>query len=82
MVEILGVVNVVTPVPPDNTVPPDDAAYQSTVQPAGTLVTPILTVPVPHLLPLDAVANPGALFTVAVTAVLVVDVHPVVVFLV
>ncbi len=54
----------VTPVPPDNTVPPEDAAYQSTVQPAGTLVTPILTVPVPHLLPLDAVARVGAALTV------------------
>ena len=47
---MLGVVNDVVPVPPDNTVPPVDAAYQSTVSPADT-VTLIFTVPVPVLEP-------------------------------
>ena len=48
---MLGVVNAVTPVPPVNTVPPVEAAYQSIVSPAFTEAE-IFTVPVPHLDPL------------------------------
>ena len=52
------------------------------VVPAG-LVADIVTVPVPHLEPLTgAVAAAGTGFIVAVTAVLVVEIQPVVVFLV
>ena len=48
---MLGVVNVVTPVPLVNTVPSVAAAYQSIFSPAFTEAE-ILTVPVPHLDPL------------------------------
>ena len=67
--------------PLPNNVPPVAASYQSMVVPAG-LVADIVTVPGPHLEPLTgAVAAAGTAFTVAVTAVLVADTHPVVVFL-
>ena len=46
VVLILGVVNEVTPVPPDNTEPPEEAAYQSIVLPE-TAVAERLTVPEP-----------------------------------
>jgi hypothetical protein len=41
----------------------------------------MVTVPVPHLELLPAVGAAGAVLTVAVTAVLVAEIHPVVVFL-
>ena len=79
---MLGVVKEVVPVPPARTTPPETAAYQSIVSPALTLAE-IITVPVPHLAPLTgAVGAAGIALTVAVTAVLVADTHPVVVFLV
>ena len=73
-------VNDVVPVPPVRTVPPVGAAYQSTVSPAPTLAD-IVTVPVPHLELSVPVGGLGTAFTVAVTAVLVADLHPEVVFL-
>ena len=76
---MLGVVKL-APLP--NNVPADAASYQSMVVPAG-LVADIVTVPVPHLEPLTgAVAAAGIGLTVAVTGVLVVEIQPVVVFLV
>ena len=72
--------NAPTPVPPAKTVPPVATSYQSITFPA--LLAEILTVPVPHLEPLVPVGAVGIVFTVAVTAVLVADVQPVVVFLV
>jgi hypothetical protein len=75
---MLGVVKL-APVP--NNVPADAASYQSMVVPAA-LVADIVTVPVPHLEPLTgAVAAAGTAFIVAVTAVLVAEIQPVVVFL-
>ena len=74
-----GVVKLVDPL--NNSVPPVDASYQSTVVPAA-LDADIVTVPVPHLeLPVP-VGAAGTVFTVATTAVLVADIQPVVVFLV
>jgi len=71
-----GVVNVVVPVPPLNTLPPVDAAYQSIVSPPDTLAL-IFTVPVPVLVPsTPAVGVDGKLFTVAVTESLAPVVHP------
>jgi len=77
---ILGVVNDVTPVPPVSTLPPEVAAYQSMVAPV-LAVAASTTVPVPHLEPSVVDATVGTSFTVAVTAVLVADKHPVVEFL-
>jgi len=77
---ILGVVNDVVPVPPASTTPPDAAAYQSIVSPAPT-APDITTVPVPHLEPFVPVGGAGIEFTVAVTATLVAEIQPVVVFL-
>ena len=76
---MLGVVKL-EPLP--NNVPPLDASYQSIVVPAA-LVAEIVTVPGPHLEPFTGdVAAAGIAFMVAVTAVLVDDTQPVVVFLV
>jgi len=75
-----GVVNDVVPVPPARTAPPDAAAYQSIVSPAPA-VPDIITVPVPHLEPSVPVGGDGIGFTVAVTATLVTEIQPVVVFL-
>ena len=77
---MLGVVNDVVPVPPARTAPPVAAAYQSIVSPALTFAD-IATVPVPHLELFIPVGGFGIGFTVAVTATLVEEVHPVVVFL-
>ena len=77
---MLGVVNDVVPVPPARTAPPVAAAYQSIVSPAPT-VPDMITVPVPHLELFIPVGEFGVGFTVAVTATLVAEVHPVVVFL-
>ena len=68
------------PVPPESTLPPLKAAYQSTVSPAPG-VAEIFTVPGPHIDPLVPTGADGNAFTVAVTAVLVEDPQPVVVFL-
>jgi len=64
-----------------NNVPPDAASYQSMVSPTPG-VAEIATVPVPHLKPPVPVGTAGTAFTVAITAVLVADVHPVVASLV
>ena len=82
VVEMLGVVNEVTPDPLVNTEPPLEVPYQSIVSPEPG-VADILTVPVEHLAPFVPVgaAGNGNAFTVAVTAVLVADSQPVVVFL-
>ena len=73
-----GVVKVVLPVV--SALPPVAAAYQSIVSPTPG-VADIVIVPVPHLAaPLPPGAD-GRGFTVAVTAVLVADTQPVVVFL-
>jgi hypothetical protein len=65
VVEMLGVVNEVTPVPPVKTAPPDAAAYQSIVSPEpGVADRP--TVPVPHLEPAVPVGAVGKAFTVVV----------------
>ena len=78
---MLGVVKDKVPVPPARTAPPDAAAYQSMVSPAFT-VADITTVPVPHRCPFTgAVGAAGTAFTVAVTATLVTEIQPVVVFL-
>jgi hypothetical protein len=69
-------------VPVPNSVPPVDALYQSIVVPAGGLATDMVRVPGPHLESgLAPVATAGTGSTVAVTATLVADTHPVVVFL-
>ena len=76
---MLGVIKLVDAL--NNSVPPVDASYQSTVVPAA-LDADIVTVPVPHrelAVPVGAV---GTAFTVAVTGVLAEDIQPVVVFLV
>ena len=73
--------NDVVPVPPARTAPPVAAAYQSIVSPALTLAD-MITVPVPHRCPLTGLIGAAGIgLTVAVTATLVVEVHPVVVFL-
>ena len=74
-----GVVKLVDPL--NNSVPPVDASYQSTVVPAA-LDADIVTVPVPHLELAVPVGAAGTVLTVATTAVLVADIQPVVVFLV
>jgi hypothetical protein len=67
--EILGVVKLLTPLPPDKTVPPVDAAYQSAVTPPEVLAL-ITTVPVPHLDPATpAVGADGTVLMVATNAV-------------
>ena len=79
---MLGVVNDAVPAPPASTAPPVGAAYQSIVVPAGGLATDMVTVPGPHLESgLAPVAAAGTGSTVAVTATLVAEIHPVVVFL-
>ena len=80
VVLIEGVVNEFVPVPPANGLPPAAAAYQSVVSPAPG-VAEIATVPVPHLAPFVPVGRAGTLFTVAVTGLLVAEIHVVVVFL-
>ena len=81
MVDMVGVVNEVAPEPPARTVPPLATEYQSIVVPTE-LVAEMVTVPGPHLEPLTG--NVGAVgngLIVAVTAVRVKDLQPVVVFL-
>ena len=60
-------------------VPPVATSYQSTVTPPAT-VAESATVPVPHLEPAVPVGVVGNAFTVAVTAVLVNELQPVVEF--
>ena len=65
-----------------NNAPPVDALYQSIVVPAA-LVAERIRVPEPHLDPLTGdVAMAGMELIVAVTAVLLEEIQPVVVFLV
>lgn len=67
--------------PLPNGVPLDATSYQSIVVPPG-VVADIVSVPVPHRCPfIGLVGGAGTALTVAVTAVLVVEIHPVVVFL-
>ena len=62
-----------------NVVPPDGFAYQSIIAPLKD--ADIVTVPAPHLeLSVPAGAS-GMVLTVAVTALLEDEIHPVVVFL-
>ena len=68
------------PLPPAKIAPPDAAAYQSIVSPAPG-VAEMVTVPVPHRALPAPVGATGNEFTVAVTAVLVEETQPVVVFL-
>ncbi len=56
-------------------VPPEDALYQANVAPAGA-VAERMTVPVPHRLAPVTVGASGTAFTVAVTAVRVGEIHP------
>ena len=73
---------VVKPEPVPNNVPPVDAVYQSIVVPA-TLVADIVTLPAPHLEPFTGEeAAAGIALIDAVTAVRLVEVQPVVMFLV
>lgn len=62
---MLGVVNVVVPVPPESTVPPLATEYQSTVSPAPTLALKA-TVPVPQRAALVPVGTDGRGLTVVV----------------
>ena len=71
---MLGVVNVVVPVPPDKGTPPAAAAYQSTVTPEATEAERF-TVPEPQReLPAD-VGAVGGVFTVTLEVVAEVE-HP------
>lgn len=76
--ERLGVVKLAEPVA--SSVPPDAASYQSTVTPPAT-VADKATVPVPHLEALVPVGAAGTALTVAVTAVLVKELQPVIVLI-
>ena len=67
---MLGVVKLVTPDPPVNTVPAVETAYQSMVDPVAG-VAEMTTVPVPHLEPAMPVGAAGTAPIVATTAVLV-----------
>jgi len=71
---MLGVVKLVTPVPPATIDPPVAASYQSTVVPATTFA-PNTTVPIPHRAPAVPVGTAGMALIVATTAVLA-DIHP------
>ena len=62
---MLGVVKLVTPVPPATIDPPVGALYQSTVVPVTTFA-PNTTVPVPHRAPAVPVGTAGKAFTVVV----------------
>jgi len=75
---MFGVVKAV--LPDNNNVPPVEASYQSTVLLAGG-VAPMVTEPAPQREVLSAEGAAGGVFTVAITDVLVAEVHPVVVFL-
>ena len=78
MLVIVGVVKEVDPL--SNAVPPDDAAYQSIVSPASGVAESIKLAETHPTSPVPAGA-PGVLFIVAITAVLVAEIQPVVVFL-
>ena len=77
---IFGVVNDVTPDPPDSGEPPTEVAYQSIITP-GPTVAEILTVPEPQRAPDVPVGADGITLTVAVTAVLANETQPVETFL-
>ena len=69
-----GVVNEVTPVPPESGLPPLAALYQSMVSPVPAVAVRV-TVPGPHLVkgPAPAVGDAGSGVTVAAIAVLVAE---------
>lgn len=71
---MLGVVKLVTPVPPASTVPPVADAYQSMVSPAAAVAVK-LSVPGPQREkgPAPAVGTAGAAVTVATIATRVAD---------
>jgi hypothetical protein len=75
---ILGVVNALVVA---KAVPNEAALNQAMVAPVGG-VADKATVPVPHLDPAVTAGAAGAVVTVAVTATLVAETHPVVKFLV
>ena len=77
---ILGVVNDVTPDPPDNVEPPTEVAYQSIVTP-GPTVAEIFAVPEPQRTPDVPAGADGIALTVAVTAALVAETQFVEIFL-
>ena len=72
--DMLGVVKLVTPVPPARGLPPLAALYQSMVSPVPTVAVSV-TVPVPHRVkgPAPATGAAGLPVTVAVMAVLVAE---------
>jgi hypothetical protein len=72
---MLGVVKLVTPVPPANGEPPVKAAYQSKVAPAEA-VPDRLTVPVPQFAPGVVEATVGTVLIDASTDVLVAEIQP------
>ncbi len=76
--DILGVVKLFEP--DNNKVPPDPALYQSITP--NPLDADKATVPAPHLELLVPAGTAGIALMVAVTAVLVADTQPVMVFLV
>jgi hypothetical protein len=63
----------------DKALPPEAALNQATVAPVGAVADKV-TVPAPHLDALLAEGGTGMAFTVATTATLVAETHPVVVF--
>jgi hypothetical protein len=75
-----GVVKEVVPLPPLSTLPPLEAAYQSTVSPAPA-VAEIETAPVPQSVPPFPDGVDGKEFIVAVTAVRPGEIQPVLMFL-
>ena len=77
---MLGVVKLVTPEPPVNTVPPLETKYQSIVSPVPAVAVNV-TVPDPQRETLFADGVAGLLFINAVSALRDADTHPVVVFL-
>lgn len=71
VVEIIGVVNEVTPVPPDNGEPPVGTEYQSMVDPEGAVAVSV-NVPVPHRAKLlGVVGGVGSAITVTNVASLI-----------
>ena len=68
LLEILGVVKLVVPVPPLNILPVEETEYQSIVSPAPGVAL-IETVPVPQREPFTAVGVDGSVLTVTVIVV-------------
>ena len=66
--EMLGVVKLKTPVPPERTEPPEEASYQSKVAPVDA-VPERLTVPVPERAPSVVLRTVGSAFTTPVSEI-------------